>query len=305
MSQVERMPLALGLLLAAMLCGCVGNDTGKDNAEAQGQAIDSEMGCPGFDPKFVPTDYLDMKPCLEQLRWTVHFKVAEERDLRTDTGTADSQEDFDLEATGEQLVWRWEENGTRDGHYSFVGRDNTDDEMIVRQQGNARYTGSLKSVDTGSGPGTMTEDASLSGSANGTQLSDMALRDDGRLCLLFDLDARMRGRIASTVEKDGMVVHPEEPLILAGMLAKDGDAWNLDDELASQEACTGPAKAEDMEQYDGSQWSGLKADEKKGAWSLKDSKLISIAGLPHELRYTVELQVNRVTLDAKLPLPPK
>ncbi|MGC4028919.1 MAG: hypothetical protein QM696_08610 [Steroidobacteraceae bacterium] len=292
-----------GLLLAGVLCGCSANEQDEVAGKQDTEAAAAQMGCAGFDPELVPATYWSLKPCLEQLHWTVHFSVTDEGRLQTDTAAQTAREDFDLQAEGEQFVWRWEENGSRNGHYSFQGRDNTIDELVIRRQGGAQYSGSLRFADWGSPPGTLVEAAMLSGSAGDTRLSGMDAREDGRLCLYFDLDAQMRGSVTSSVEIDGQTAHPEEPLVLAGMLARDGEVWKLRDELASQVACTGPATDGELEQYDGSAWPELQADEEKGIWSLKNSKSIAIAGLPRTLRYRVELRVNRVVRSAGLPLP--
>ena len=65
------------LIASAFMVGCTRVDPKDDAPDAAEVEADAEegwqMGCAGFDAAAVPATYLTMKPCLEQLHWSVEW----------------------------------------------------------------------------------------------------------------------------------------------------------------------------------------------------------------------------------------
>lgn len=304
------MKVAASTLLAAGLCSCSWQGQGESDeissAESSEGIGDWEMGCPGFDSRFVPTIYLSMRPCLEQLRWRIDVDVASAIQSDSDTAKIDFSDHFHLSATGDQLAWRWEESGTRDGHYSLSGINNTLNELVVRQDGQAAFDGHGLFVDHGHGS-TLTEKGNLSGPATGTLLTGIGMEDNPRrLCIGFRLATEMRGELTVTAQSDGKTVQapPGSNVWIAKMLAWQGDGhWGMDNDFRSFEACTGTPPDPVYDRVDMTAWHGLQADEKNGTWHLEASKTLTHRELPsYSQRWTVKLQIDRVARTANLPL---
>lgn len=305
------MGMAASALLAMGLCSCSLQDRAESGdispAEGSEGIGDWEMGCPGFDSRFVPTTYLSMRPCLEQLHWRIDVDVASTVDLDSETGKMDASDHFRLSATGDQLVWRWEESGTRDGHYSLSGIDNTLDELVVRQDGQAAFEGHGLFVDRGHGS-TLIAKGNLSGPTPGTLLTGIGMEDDPRrLCIGFQLETRLRGEMTETAQSDGKTVQapPGSGVsMIAKMLAWHGDGyWDMGRDFGSFEACTGAPPDPAYDRVDMTSWHGLQSDEKNGVWHLEASKTLTFPELPsYSQRWTIKLQVNRIARTASLPL---
>lgn len=264
----------LGMLfLLACMVGCAQSDPedeGESAAEADTEEAAPEMGCPGFDPKAVPVTYLDMKPCLEQLRWELEWTAKGALEIRDHRIHGRHDRTTTLKASGTQLYWTWEEDGSRAGHYAFTGSGNTIEEMVLQRRGTATHsgTGMLESDD-----GRIDSKTELQGPADGTRLAGIGRDGNGRTCVSMDFGASMRGTSVDHVpgrgEEEASPGGPgsSRPSWIGRKVQED--PWDFEDEAASQVVCTGAAK-DDYERLQA--WHGLRVDDQAGTWTFQGTQ---------------------------------
>lgn len=308
MKQLPWVNVGWCFLLACALSACTTREPeGSDGVEAATQdlAIDhDEMGCPGFEANDVPATYVAMKPCLEQLSWTLRIAAKKEAKVSDGTLTSDEHVDFEFAASGQQLVWRWEENGSHDGNYLLSGKENTLGELLVQRQGQAHLSSIYKMADHVRHT-SIDGKAELAGPVAGTFLTALETKEDGRMCVNFDLATQMRGTPTTVMVPkpvDGSDVAPEAFFTTDAIVHKSEDGWQLTSDYHALTACSGKSADTLTEPYDAMTWSGLQFDEKAGSWSLSDSKTIHVEGSARQAQWTMDLKVLRVARTAKLPL---
>lgn len=276
-----------------------------DEAGAEAPQVPGK-GCTGFDDRHVPAPYYEMHPCLQQLHWKLDITNTESLTLADETLKSSKSWNFKLSASGEQLVWRWEEDGTRNGHYSLQGISNTVDELVIWQKGTATFSGQESSSDLVR-RNESREEGNLSGPTAGTVITGISMQDDPqRLCISFAVNAQMRGEMTATIHGDGKTVQlqPGDNIRIAEPLVFQGDGlWTLKGDPMPSTFCAGTDPNPAYNRFDIGTWYGLRADEQSGTWSLDANRAIAIPELPTaKQQWTVKLQVQRVPLTARLPL---
>lgn len=258
-----------------------------------------EMGCTGFDPDLVPATYITMKPCLQQLRWTLHVTRTKTMVFQDDTAQMDMRDDFDVSARGQQLVWRWEENGSSAGNYLLSGQNNTVSELLVQRSGNASLNGHARFTDRVRNQAA-SEQIAVAGPVDGTLLVALGAAPGEPACVGFHVDTQMRGRYSIALTPSATPERSESGAFLATAFERTpDDVWNIKDEFRSFRVCAGPPRDAASERFDAGEWSGLAADDAAGVWRFSGDKTIALPDSTQTEHWTIDLLVQRVARTAR------
>ena len=294
------------LIASAFMVGCTRVDPKDDAPDAAEVEADAEegwqMGCAGFDAAAVPATYLTMKPCLEQLHWSVEWTAKETLDIRDKDFSGRHERDTTLTANGTQLYWTWEEGGSRAGHSSFHGRGNTIGEMILQRQGTATLNGPGLMESKGVRIDSKTQ---LQGPADGTHVAAIDRDAAGRTCVHLTFGASMRGTAVTHVPGRGDEEAQRGPPGSSRPRWIDRqvqeDPWGFVNEAASQVVCTGVAK-DDYERLKA--WYGLRIDDQAGTWTFQGTRDWSPANFAGSSVWQLTLRMRKERRTVTAPRSP-